>query len=84
MKRLLKVLTLLVVSLFALVSGVDVTLDRMSHTVTQSAFTCYNQKEQVVATYDGDLTLCQTYPKPPPAVAPGTIRPASFTPPSVD
>ena len=84
MKRFLKVLTLLVVALFALVSGVDVTLGHMSHAVTQSAFTCYNQKGQMVAAYDGNLALCQAYPKPLPAASLNALRRASFTPPSVD
>ena len=84
MKRFLKVLTLLVIALFLLVSGVDVTLDHLSRTVTQSAFTCYDQKGRVVASYSGDLTLCPISFKPQP-VAPANVQPRpSFAPPSVD
>ncbi len=84
MKRFLKVLTLLVVALFALVSGLDVTLDHMSRAVTQSAFTSYNSRGQAVLAYNGNLALCQAYPKPQPAAPANVLRRASFTPPSVD
>ena len=84
MKRFFKVLALMVVALFALVSGVDMTLDRMSHAVTQGAFTCYNQQGQVALAYNGNLALCPTYPKLQPAVPVNVLRHAVFTPPSVD
>ncbi|MCE0496741.1 MAG: hypothetical protein LV481_02170 [Methylacidiphilales bacterium] len=83
MKRFLKVLTLLVIALFALVSGVDVTLDHISRAVTQSAFTCYDQTGRVVANYKGDLALCPLVPKPQPLAPANALPRPSFTP-SVD
>ena len=84
MKRFLKVLALLVIALFALVSGVDVTLDHLSRAVTQSAFTCYDQNGRVVASYNGNLALCPITLKPQPLAPANALPRASFTPPSVD
>ena len=84
MNRFLKVLALLVVSLFVLVSGVDVTLDHMSHAATQSAFTCYNQKGQVILAYNGDLALSAAYAKPQPVAPAAMLRRANFASPTVD
>jgi len=84
MKRFFKVLALLVVALFALVSGVDVTLDHMSRSATQGTLTCYDQKGRVVANYNGDLALCPIAPKPQPLVPANVLPRTSFVPPSVD
>jgi|HubBroStandDraft_1064217.scaffolds.fasta_scaffold1207758_1 hypothetical protein len=84
MKRFLKVSVLLVVALFALVSGVDVTLDRMAKAETQSAFTYYDQKGQVVAYYSGNLAFCPIDPKPHVAAPATILTRANFASPSVD
>jgi hypothetical protein len=55
MKRFLKTLGLLVLSLFLLVSGVDAGLDHLSRSATQSSFTLYNEKGDAIASYTGDL-----------------------------
>ncbi|HUB66418.1 MAG TPA: hypothetical protein VL981_02900 [Candidatus Methylacidiphilales bacterium] len=84
MKRFLKVSVLLMIALFALVSGVDVTLSHMAKAETQSAFTYYDQKGQIIADYSGNLAYCPIDPKPH-VVTPATILThASFAPPSVD
>jgi hypothetical protein len=72
MKRFLKTLVLLIVSLFLVVSGVDKALDRLSHSVTQSSFTVYNGQGSVVLAYDGDLSVCKAYAKP--VAAPGFLH----------
>jgi hypothetical protein len=84
MKRFLKVLALLTVGVFAVVSGLDVTLDHISSTVTQSEFTCYNQKGQVIAEYHGAMALAQVSPLPQPVAPMNVLHPAGFVPPSLD
>jgi hypothetical protein len=54
-KRFLKTLSLLVVSLFMLASGVDCALDRLSQSPTQSSVLVYNEQGHVVVAYNGDL-----------------------------
>jgi hypothetical protein len=82
MKRFLKVLALLVVALFALVSGLDVTLDHLARAASQSAFTCYNQNGRVVAAYNGNMA--RLYPQPRPVAPASVLHPAGYTPPSID
>ena len=72
MKRFLKTFVLLILSLFVLVSGVDATLDHLSHSVTQSSYTVYGKKGEILVAYSGDLSLCQSYAKP------GTITALTF------
>ncbi|MEI9999514.1 MAG: hypothetical protein WDO13_10280 [Verrucomicrobiota bacterium] len=55
LKRFLKTLVLLVISLFVLVSGVNAALDQVSHSAAQSSIVVYNEKGQMVLAYDGDL-----------------------------
>ena len=77
MKRFLKVSVLLSVGLVALVSSVDATLDHLNCSVTQNAFTSYNEKGEAIVSYRGDLAYCKAYAKPVP-VAPVTfVRPRS-------
>ncbi len=74
MKRFLKTLALLIVSLFLVVSGVNAALDHLSRSVTQSSFTVYNEQGSVVLAYDGDLSACKAYAKPVPVTAPGFLH----------
>lgn len=74
MKRFIKTFVLLIVSLFLVVSGVDATLDRLSHSVTQSSFTVYNEQGGIVLAYDGDLSVCKAYAKPGSVAAPGFLH----------
>jgi hypothetical protein len=69
-KRFLKTLVLLVVSLFLVVSGVDAALDHLSHANTQNSFTVYDEQGSVVLAYDGDLSVCKAYARPEPVAAP--------------
>lgn len=62
MKRFLKTLTFLSVGLFLLVSSVDTTLDHMSRSASQSTYTWYDAKGNVVFAYNGDI-VTKPYPK---------------------
>lgn len=70
MKRFLKTLSLLVISLFLVVSGVNAALDRLAHSSGQSSCTWYNEKGEVVLAYTGDLANFKSYGKPNPLVVP--------------
>ncbi len=74
MNRFLKVFSLLIISLFVLVSGVDATLDHISHSATQSSYTVYDEKGTPVIAYTGDLRLCKSYIKPARVVVSEYIR----------
>ena len=74
MKRFLKTLVLLIVSLFLVVSGVNRALDHFSHSETQNSFTVYNEQGSVVLAYDGDLSAGKAYVKPGPVAAPGFLH----------
>jgi len=74
MKRFLKTLVLLVVSLFLVVSGVDTALGRLSHSATQNSFTEYNEQGHVVLAYSGDLSACKAYAKPYPVAVPSFLH----------
>jgi hypothetical protein len=69
-KRFLKTFVLLVASLFLVASGLDVALDRLAHSPTQSSFTVYSEQGGVLLAYNGDLAACKVYSKPGPAVIP--------------
>ena len=73
-KRFIKVFTLLIVSLFLIVSGIDAALDHLTHSPTQSSFTVYSEQGGVVLAYDGDLALCKPYTKTGPAVVPNFLH----------
>jgi hypothetical protein len=73
-KRFLKTLALLIVSLFLVVSGVDAALDRLSHSVTQSSFTVYDEQGTAILAYDGDLSACKACLKPGQIAAPGFLH----------
>ena len=64
MKRFLKTLALLIVSLFLVASGVDAALDHLSHSPSQNSFTVYDEQGTVVLAYDGDLNGCKVCVKP--------------------
>ena len=68
MTRFLKTLTLLTMSLFLVVSGVDAALDHLAHSATQSSFIAYSEKGAVLVAYTGDLNAFKAYAKPGPVV----------------
>jgi len=68
-KRFTKTFILLIISLFVLVSGVNVTLDRLSQSPTQSTYTFYNEKGVAVFAYTGDLKYCPACFRPGPVSA---------------
>ena len=74
MKRFLKTLTLLIVSLFFVVSGVDTALDHLSRSVTQNSFTVYDGQGAAVFAYNGDLSMCKVYAKPGQIAATGFLH----------
>ena len=63
MKHFFKVLVLLIVALFVLVSGVNVALDQMPPTATKGAYSYYNARGELVYAYTGDLNSCPVYSK---------------------
>jgi hypothetical protein len=69
-KRFLKILALLIISLFLVASGVDAALDHLSRSVAQNSFTAYNEQGSVVLAYDGDLNVCKTYARLEPVTSP--------------
>jgi hypothetical protein len=69
-KRFLKTLTLLVVSLFLVVSGVEAGLNHFSHSTTQNSLTAYNEQGVIILAYSGDLNACKAYAKPGPVAVP--------------
>jgi hypothetical protein len=74
MKRFLKILTLLIVSLFLVASGVDAALDRLSHSATENSFTAYNEQGNVVLAYEGDLHEIKAFAKPTSVAAPSFLH----------
>jgi len=73
-KRFLKTLALLTVSLFLLVSGVDAALDHISHSPMQGSFTVYNEQGGVLFAYEGDLSDCKVCLKPGSATIPAFLH----------
>jgi hypothetical protein len=69
--RLLKTTSLLIVSLFLVVSGVDTALDRLSHSPDQNSFVAYGAQGSIMLAYEGDLAGCKAFAKPTPIVTPG-------------
>lgn len=64
MKRFLKTFVFFIVSLFCVLSGVNTTLDHMSHMPTQNSLTWYNEKGITIITYNGDLSAARPYIHP--------------------
>jgi hypothetical protein len=73
-KRFLKTFAFLMVSLFLVASGVDAALDHLTHAVTQSSFTAYNEQGSAVLAYDGDLSACKAYGKAGAFVTPSFLH----------
>jgi len=73
-KRFLKTLVFLVVSLFLVASGVNRALDHLSHSVTQNSFTVYNEQGSVLMAYNGDLSMCKVCVKPGSVATPGFLH----------
>lgn len=63
MKRFLKTLVLLVISLFVLVSGVDAALDHLSRSGNQNFLAVMSDKGNVVMAYTGDINSCKAVGK---------------------
>jgi hypothetical protein len=74
MQRHLKIFTLLLVTLFLLMAGLNSVLDRQSRETKQSSFVWYNEKGEVILAYEGDLNLCQAYVKPLTATPPASLH----------
>jgi hypothetical protein len=73
-KRFFKVLVLLVVGLFILMSGVDVTLDHLTRSLSQSSYTFYGDRGEVLASFTGDLALCPIGIRPGAPSQPNYLR----------
>jgi hypothetical protein len=58
-KRFLKTFVLLVVSLFALISGVDTALAHYSISHTKNSLVVYNESGTAVLAFEGDLGDCK-------------------------
>ncbi len=63
MNRFSKVFSLLILSLFLLVSGLDAALDHLSRSQSQNAYTLYSDEGTIVLAYNGNLDLCPSYGK---------------------
>ena len=61
MKHFFKVLVLLIVALFVLVSGVNVALDQMPPAYATGSYSYYDAHGQLVYAYTGDLNSCPVY-----------------------
>lgn len=59
MKRFLKTLSFLIIGLFALVSGVNSALDRLSGHTSKSSLVVYDDKGTTVVAYQGNLDECK-------------------------
>jgi hypothetical protein len=69
-KRFLKTLLILVASLFLVASGVNVALDRIAHSTSQSSYTAYDERGAVIVVYRGDMTTSKAFAKPTPFIVP--------------
>jgi hypothetical protein len=69
-KRFLKTLALLIVSLFLVASGVDAALDHLSRSASQNSITIYDEQGTAILAYDGDLNGCKVCVKPGTVAAP--------------
>ena len=74
MKRSLKIFALLIIGLSLVVSGLNLALDRITQSPTQSSFTVYSEQGGVVLAYNGDLAACKAYNKTGPAVVPNFLH----------
>jgi hypothetical protein len=57
-KRFVVTLGLLSLSLFALVSGVNAALDRLTQAPVQNSFVVYDEGGRALYAYNGDLNYC--------------------------
>jgi hypothetical protein len=60
-KRFLKTLAILIVSLFLVASGVDKALDRMAKSPHEASFTIYNTQGLPVLAYNGNLSQLKAF-----------------------
>jgi hypothetical protein len=72
--RFIKTFTLLIISLFLIVSGLDAALDHLSRSPAQSSFTVYNTQGTIVLAYNGNLSFCKAYTKPVPVMVPSYLH----------
>jgi hypothetical protein len=63
-KRFLFTLGILILSLFALVSGVDAALDHIARCPAQNSFVIYDEQGRTLFAYSGDLNDCNISLKP--------------------
>lgn len=63
-KRFLVTLGLLCVSLFALLTGVNAALDRMTDSPAQSSFVIYDDHGHALFAYSGNLNDCTVCVRP--------------------
>ncbi len=63
-KRFLITLGLLLVSLFAFVTGVDAALDHMAKSPTQNSVVIYDDQGRALFAYNGDLNDCNVSIRP--------------------
>jgi len=63
-KRFLITLVLLVLSLFALVSGVNAALDRMTQSSAQNSVVIYDEQGNALYAYNGNLNDCTVCLRP--------------------
>lgn len=68
-KKFLITLGLLIVSLFALVSGTNAALDRYAHAPAQNSFVIYDNQGRTLFAYNGDLNECSVNVKPASSLA---------------
>lgn len=74
MKRFLKILCLLILALFALVTGMDQTLGHLNQSPRQNSFTFYNERGDITYDYRGNLADCKAYPKSDPRLSSAPSR----------
>ena len=65
-KRFLITLGLLIVSLFALVTGVDAALDHAAKSPAQNSLVIYDDQGRTLFAYNGDLNDCNVSIRPSP------------------
>jgi hypothetical protein len=63
-KRFLKTLALLIISLFLVASGVNTALDRMAQLPREASFTIYNSGGLPILAYNGDLNQLKVCTRP--------------------
>ena len=84
MNRFLKTSVVLLIAIFALVTGVDATLDHMTRSASQNSFNWYDERGESVVSFEGNLAECHSYLKPGPVGATSLLHHNNFGPHPVD